>query len=565
MMICAVVILTDPSGKNAAGKACFCYNKNMEKKVYTADELNNASREELIGIALSLQENIALMMENQELVMEQIAILRQQRFGRRSEKMDVIDGQMSLFFNEPEAAAAEPGMQAEEPEFEEVVIRKKKKRKGKREDDLKDIPVTVIQHEMSEGELKAAFPDGKYKRLPDEVYKRLEFHPASFEVKEHHVAVYAGMDDETIAKAHRPKDLLRGSVVTPSLEAAIINGKYVNSLPLYRMEQEFKRNDINLNRQNMANWTIQCADRYLAVMYDYLHKLLYGYHVLQADETPVEVTKDGRAAGAKSYMWIYRTGKSYARAVVLYEYQKDRKADHPEEFLKGFRGVCVTDGYQAYHSLEERTDGLVIAGCWAHARRKYAEALKAIKDKEKRKSTLAYDAIKQIGAIYKLDNELAGLGAVERQHRRQLELKPLVDGYFAWVKSHQDEVLPKSQTGKAFAYSLNQEQYLRVFLEDGEVPLDNNATESTLRGFCIGKHNWRLIDTIRGAKSSAIIYSITETAKANGLKVYDYVEHLLTEIPKHEEDTDLSFLDDLLPWSPNLPERCRKSNKYEVK
>ena len=537
----------------------------MEKKIYTADELNHVEKDELVRIILSLQENTARMMENQDLVMEQIAILRQQRFGRRSEKMDVIDGQMSLFFNEPEAAAGEPGTQAEEPEFEEVVIRRKKKKKGKREDDLKDMPVTVIQHEMSEDELNAAFPDGRYKRLPDEVYKRLEFHPASFEVKEHHVAVYAGMDNETIVKAGRPKDLLRGSIVTPSLEAAIINGKYVNSLPLYRMEQEFKRNDVNLCRQNMANWTIQCADRYLAVMYDHLHKLLYGYHVLQADETPVEVTKDGRAAGAKSYMWIYRTGKPYPQAIVLYEYQKDRKADHPQEFLKGFQGVCVTDGYQAYHSLEEKTEGLAIAGCRAHARRKYAEALKAIKDKEKRKGTLAYDALKQIGAIYKIDNELAGLEPAERQHRRQLEAKPLVDAYFAWVKKHQDEVLPKSQTGKAFAYSLNQEQYLRVFLEDGEVPLDNNATESTLRGFCIGKHNWRLIDTIRGAKSSAIIYSITETAKANGLKVYDYVEHLLTEIPKHEEDTDLSFLDDLLPWSPNLPERCRKSNKYEVK
>ena len=537
----------------------------MEKKIYTADELNHVEKDELVRIILSLQENTARIMESQELIMEQIAILRQQRFGRRSEKMDVIDGQMSLFFNEPEAAAGEPGTQAEEPEFEEVVIRRKKKKKGKREDDLKDIPVTVIQHEMSEDELKAAFPDGRYKRLPDEVYKRPEFHPASFEVKEHHVAVYAGMDNETIVKAGRPKDLLRGSIVTPSLEAAIINGKYVNSLPLYRMEQEFKRNDVNLCRQNMANWTIQCADRYLAVMYDHLHKLLYGYHVLQADETPVEVTKDGRAAGAKSYMWIYRTGKSYPEAIVLYEYQKDRKADHPEEFLKGFRGVCVSDGYQAYHSLEEKTEGLVIAGCWAHARRKYAEALKAIKDKEKRRGTLAYDALKQIGAIYKLDNELAGLEHVERQHRRQLEIKPLVDAYFAWVKKHQDEVLPKSQTGTAFNYSLNQEGFLRVFLEDGEVPLDNNATESTLRGFCIGKHNWRLIDTIRGAKSSAIIYSITETAKANGLKVYDYVEYLLTEIPKHEDDTDFSFLDDLLPWSPNLPERCRKSNKYEVK
>ena len=154
---------------------------------------------------------------------------------------------------------------------------------------------------------------------------------------------------------------------------------------------------------------------------------------------------------------------------------------------------------------------------------------------------------------------------MERQHRRQLGLKPLADAYFAWIKEHQCEAPPKSQTGKAFAYSINQEKYLRVFLDDGEVPLDNNAAESTLRGFCIGKHNWRLIDTVRGAKSSAIIYSITETAKANGLKVYENVEHLLTEIPKHMDNTDLSFLDDLLPWSPNPLANCQKPGKDEVK
>ncbi len=127
----------------------------------------------------------------------------------------------------------------------------------------------------------------------------------------------------------------------------------------------------------------------MPLLYDYLHKLLYGYHVLQADETSVEVSKDGRPVGAKIYMWIYRTGKSYLEAIVLYEYQKDRKADRPEEFLRVFRGVCVPDGYQTYHSLEEKTEGLVIAGCWAHERRKYAEALKAIKDREERKGTLA--------------------------------------------------------------------------------------------------------------------------------------------------------------------------------
>ena len=535
---------------------------------YTEEKLNSLDKETIIQLFLSQQEQLENIDRTLQLVLEQVADLKRHRFGRSSERHEIeaqisfmeVDGKI-VFFNEAEAVTTE----ASGEEAETIPRRKPKKKQGKREDDLEGLPVVVIEHSMTQDELTALFGKEGFKQLPDEVYRRYGFTPAKVEAEEHHVKVYAGKKTDEIVRAPHPGSLLRGSLVSPSLEAAVINAKYVNAVPLYRQEQEFLRYGLHISRQNMANWTIQCADRYLAVMYDYLHKLLYGYHVLQADETPVEVTKDGRPAGARSYMWIYRTGRSYAEAIVLYEYQKDRKADHPEEFLKGFQGVCVTDGYQAYHSLEEKTSGLTAAGCWAHARRKYADALKAVKDKEKRKSMLAYDAIKQIGAIYKLDNELAGLKPAERQHRRQLELKPLVDAYFVWVKGHQNEVLPKSQTGKAFTYSINQERYLRVFLKDGEVPLDNNATESTLRGFCIGKHNWRLIDTVRGAKSSAIIYSITETAKANGLKVYDYVEHLLTEIPKHEDDTDLSFLDDLLPWSPNLPDHIRKSNKYEVK
>lgn len=300
----------------------------MKKKIYTADELNNASRDELMGIISSLQETIVRMAENQDLILEQAALLRQQRFGRHSEKMDVTDGQISLFFNEPEAAADEPDGQAKEPEFEKTVVHRKKKQKGKREDDLKGIPATAVRHEMTEDGLKAAFADGKYRRLPDEVYKRLEFHPASFEVMEHHAAVYVGMDNETIVKAGRPKDLLRDSMVTPSLQAVAINGKYVNSLRLCRMEQEFKRNGVNISRQNMANWTIQCASRCPAILYGHLHKLLYGCHVLQADETPMETAKDGRPAGSKSYMWVYRTGKNHKEVIVLYEYQKDRKVEH---------------------------------------------------------------------------------------------------------------------------------------------------------------------------------------------------------------------------------------------
>lgn len=553
--------------------SCFWmwYLDHMDTK-YTEADLIKYDKEVIISLFLSMQklvENLTLtcteqkvqleqVNQNMKLILEQLNISKQNQFGRSSEKM-VYDGQLEICFNEAEAMIA--NKYVVEPEMEEVCpcSYTRKKKKGKRDEDLKDIPVVVINHELSDHQLRSRFGD-KWKRLPDEVYKRLTFHPATFEVEEHHVFVYAGTDNQTIIRGERPVDLMRNSIVTPSLEAAIMNSKYVNAIPLYRLEQEFLRNDVKLSRQVMANWTIQCGERYLSLLYDRLHKEIYKSKVLQADETPVCVSKDGRPAGSKSYMWVYRTGKMQTEApIVLYEYQKTRNTSHPREFLKKYSGTVVTDGYQVYHTLEKEREDLKIAGCWSHARRRFANVVKAV-GKDKAKGTLAYDALKQIAAIYKIEGTLIELSPEERQRQRQLTVKPLVEAFFTWVKSHLEEALPKSETGKGFMYCLNQEKYLRVFLEDGNVPADNNAAESSIRGFCIGKHNWHLIDTIDGAKASAVIYSVAETAKANNLKPYNYFELLLTEIPKHMDDSTTDFLDDLLPWSEKLPAECRKLN-----
>lgn len=535
---------------------------------YTEEQLNSLDRETLARLFLSQQEQLENIDHTLQLVLEQMADLKRHRFGRSSEKHET-EGQVSfmevdgkiVFFNEPEAVAAEES--TEEPE--NVSRTRPKKKQGKREEYLDGIPVVVVEHSMMDGELEDKFGKDGWKQLPDEVYRRYRFTPAKIEVEEHHVKVYAGKETEEVIKAPHPQTLLRGSLVSPSLEAAVINAKYVNAVPLYRQEQEFERYGLHISRQNMANWTIQCADRYLAVLYDYLHEKLYGYHVLQADETPVLVNKDGRPAGSKSYMWVYRTGRMYTeRQIVLYEYQKTRNASHPREFLKDFNGVCVTDGYQVYHTIEGEREDLRIAGCWSHARRRFDEAVKAL-PKAKQKDSRAYLALTMIQAIYREEKQLKDLPAEERKNRRQLSVKPLVEAYFTWVRENLPKVPQKSKTWEGFNYSLNQEKYLKVFLDDGEVPMDNNAAEQSIRGFCIGKKNWVMIDTIAGAKSSAIIYSIAETAKANNLKPYDYFEFLLTEIPKHLDDTDRSFLDDLLPWSPSLPENCRKPGKNELK
>lgn len=536
---------------------------------FTEEQLNKLDKSFLIQLLLSQQaqtqqlaKEVQSLNEKMQLMMEQLVLGKQNRFGRSSEKMDdtnqisfmEVDGKI-VFFNEAEAVC---NLEAAEPEDLEIKSSKPKKQTGKKDQDLSGLTVHIVSHYMSEEDLVAEFGENGWKQLPDAISKQYLFVPAKVEVDEHHIGVYASKDDGHMVKAPHPKSLLHGSLVSASLGAAVMNGKYVNAVPLYRLEQEFTRYGLAINRQCMANWMIRLGEEYLAILYDYLHQLLYSYHVIQADETPVLVNKDGRPAGSKSYMWVYRSGYMYSdRQIILYEYQRTRNASHPRTFLKDYSGICVTDGYQVYHTVEKELGDLTIAGCWVHARRRFDEALKVI-PKDLQKGAESYLVMKQIQAIYREEGKLKDLSSEERLKQRQLIMKPLVDALFVYLNSTELKVPAKGKLHDAYTYILNQEKYLRVFLDDGDVPMDNNASERAIRGFCIGKKNWEMIDTINGAKTSAIIYSIAETAKANNLKPYDYFEYLLTEIPNHMEETDRSFLKDLLPWSPNLPEHIRK-------
>lgn len=535
---------------------------------YTEEQLNSVDKSFLIQLLLQQQEQLEAITkelhasnEKMQLLMEQVILGKQNRFGRSSEKMEdtsqicfqEVDGTI-VFFNEAEAVY---DLNEKEPDELELKSPKQPKRKGKKESDLSGLTVRRIDHYLSEEELEIEFGVNGWKQLPDAISKKYHFVPARVEVEEHHIGVYASKTDEHMVKADHPKALLHGSLVSPSLGAAIINGKYVNAVPLYRLEQEFQRYGLQITRQNMANWCIRLAEEYLSILYDHLHEELYFYHVIQADETPVLVNHDGRKAGSKSWMWVYRSGHLYQdRQIVLYEYQQTRNASHPREFLKGYDGICVTDGYQVYHTLEKELEELTIAGCWVHCRRRFDEALKLIPKPSQKKSN-AFLLMKQIQAIYREEGKLNDLSSDERLKQRQAVIKPLVDAFFAYLKTI--NVSKKDKFGDAVRYARNQEKYLRVFLTDGDVPIDNNASERAIRGFCIGKKNWQMIDTIHGAKSSAIIYSIVETAKANNLKPFDYVQHLLEEIPKHMNDKDCSFLEDLLPWSEKLPAGIRKA------
>ena len=545
-------------------------------KTLSDSQLNSLNKDALVFLVSSLQDQLSLV-QNQldnanaqlsdnnrqiELLTEQIRIMNQRQFGRKSEKVsDQCEGQMSVFdyFNAAEFLYA-PILP--EPEITEVIVPsyRRSKTTGKRESDLEGLPARIIHHRMSDEELSKIFPDG-YKELPEEIYKRLQIIPETFIVDEHHVHVYASVKNTgEIYRAQRSKDLFRNSIATPSLVAAILNAKYTNAVPLERQSKAYKSNGINLATNTMANWVINSANDYFSLIYERLHKELYSEVLIHADETPVKVMRIDREKiknGKKTYMWVYRSNpNASSKPVILYEWQPSRRADHPREFLKDFSGTVVTDGYQVYHTIGSERKDLKIAGCWVHARRPFAEFIKSVGEKEA-KGTVAYEAYSLITEIMHLDNGFDDLSPRDRKKQRQLILKPKVDAYFEWVKIKYTQVAHNSTIGKALAYSINQEEYLRTFLSNGHVPMDNNLAEQSIRPFTIGRKNFVLIESDNGAKASAMIYSLVETAKANNINPYDYFELLLKEIPLHMEDRNLKFLDALMPWSKFVQKQCQ--------
>ncbi len=535
---------------------------------YTPDELNSMDHDAKNEVICQMQDRLDKLGHDYENLIEQIRLADQQRYGRHTESLDAITGQLS-FFNEAEACY---DAQHPEPTVDEVIedaLRnpRKPKKKGQREEDLKDFPQEEIPHDVSKEKLIHTFGEGNYKSMPDEICWQLRFEPAKWIAEKHIIKVYVGTDglhqDEFLRGDH-PGTLFRGSIATASLEAAVINAKYVNSNPLDRVSRDFKANGLNLSKQTMSNWTVWSAERYFQPVYDLMKAQQLKVHVNQCDETPLEVIHDGRPAGSKSYMWVHLTGElSGVPPIVVYEYQKTRHSSHPKEYYKNFNGILMTDGLEQYHKLAREQEGITNANCFAHARRRFANAIKAMGKGNAGavKSSAAYKALVRIGAIYDLENTLKNLSPQERLKERQASIRPLVEEYFAWVKDtfRQGKILPKSETAKGLAYSINQEEYLKVFLADGEVPIDDSASERALRNFTIGGKNWMTINTVRGAQASAIIYSITETARANSLNVYYYIKHLLTELPQlvnKNGNIEQPVLEPLMPWSKTLPADC---------
>jgi len=537
---------------------------------HTLEELDKCSREELITFVLMMQGQLDSLNENIEMLIEQVRIANNYRFGKHTETLSSIDGQLS-FFDEADAAYDESAV---EPAPEDVLPAKQsRKRKGQRDLDLKDFPEEIIPpYRITGEELDAFYGKNNWRRLPDETYKRLRHEPESWTVELHTVEVYVGKDgdhQDEFMRGKRPKDLLKNSIVTASLLASILNVKYVNSSALNRIEQEFERNGVAISRQTMSNWIVLSAKKYFAPFVERMKQELLTLHVTQADETPTQVIGDSDHHNSKSYMWVHRSGELYrGRPIVIYEYHKGRDHGIPLAFYKDYKGVLVTDGLQQYHLIDKLLPDVTNANCWAHARRDFSDAVKAAdkKNPESVRQSVAYQALQKIAVFYNADTGLKDLTPARRLQIRQKEIRPLVEDFFVWVKQQVAgcAVPPKSKTAQGLNYIINQEKYLKVFLTDGDVPIDNSASERSIRTFCIGKKNWMFHNTAKGANASALVYSISESAKLNNLRPYNYFKYILTELPKRcdqKGNIEPAELDYLMPWSDQLPEECRKPRR----
>lgn len=475
----------------------------------------------------------------------QMLLAKRRQFGVSSER---VEGQQNLFYEtEPPAPP--------EPELEEIKY-KRKKQKGKREEDISNLPVVRVDYELPEDERGCPECGSLMRDIGVTVRRSIEIIPAKAILKEEAIHAYACADTRceettgktTIVKADAPKPLISGSLASPSLVAHIAYQKYSNGMPLYRLEKGFQYDGLNISRQNMANWVINCAMNYLLAIYMLMIGFLRKETVLHADETSVQVLHEpDRAAQSKSYEWVYRTSGDSERKIVIYDYKETRKQEHPKEFLKDFKGYLHTDGYQVYHNLPP---DIVIVGCWAHVRRPWEKMYKNL-PKEKRKGSDPEKGLAYINALFDFERKFKELSPENRYKARMEHSKPVAEAFFAWADSL--GALPKGPLGEAVRYSLSQCKYLKNVFLDGRLELSNNRCERSVKPFVMGRKAWLFSNTPDGARASSIMYSIIETAKENGLHPFQYVQYLLEVLP----NATTGDLEALLPWSDSLPDFCR--------
>ena len=503
-----------------------------------------------------LQEKVNQLEHNVELLTQAVLHASKQRFGASSEKTPQAEGQCVLFDKlfSPNIIEAE----------NKIINIKEHKRpirkKGDREKLIKMLPHETVECILNDEDAICETCGSDLQVIgKKKVRSEMEYIPAKLIIKEYVQYVYkcveCGKNDtnpyDAIYCAPVPKPVLAHSFASASIVAWIMYQKYMMSIPLYRQEKDFKRMGAELKRDMMANWVIRCSQYWLKPLYEEMHKQLLKCSIIMSDETTWQVNKEeGKKPSSKSYIWIHRSGSLEAPPVILYEYTRSRSGDNAKKFLEGFHGYHVSDAYAGY----EKVEGITRCLCFSHLRRYYLDAIPLDSSKKEIPGSGGAIGRAYCDKLFRLERKWKMLSPEERKNKRLMHSVPVLDAFFSWAeKSFTNQHMLR----KALNYTLNHKDYFLNFLLDGRIPLSNNLSEIAVKPVAITRKNSLFSDSPAGAEASAIIFSIINTAAANNLDSYKYLEYIFRHLPNIKFTSDDSVLEEYLPWAEKVQLECR--------
>ena len=506
----------------------------------------------------SLQKTIEDLRQELSSKQAEVDYLKAKLFGSSSEKRKApFPGQMNLFAEElPDDRIPE----IIEPEIIDVTAHKRERKPKATYGEMFDnLPRREVLLDSLTDEEKNC-PVCGTQMVPigtETVRTELIFHPAVLERVDYMATTYECPSCKDSLEPQFVKDegaapLVPHSYVSSGLAAHVMYGKFINALPYYRQEKDFENQfGVKIGRGTMAHWTIYCAENYFSPMIEYFHRQLVKRKYVAADETPIQVLKEaGRRPQSKSYVWQFRSGDDGLNPIIVYQYHPTRNGDAAAEFFAGAEpGAYINaDGYAGYNKLK----GFKRCCCYAHIRRYFLEAVP--KGKEKDYTDPAVQGFVYCNKLFEYERSYREKDLSYRQiyNRRLKDQKPVVEAFLAWM--NKQNAPNGSRLARALTYARNQQNYMMTYLEDGHCSISNNLSENSIRPVTVGRRNWLFCDSTDGADASMMVYSLLETARANGLNPQKYLEYLLEARPN--ESMSDEELEDMAPWSPKVQELC---------
>lgn len=485
--------------------------------------------ENIIQENVQLHTKVSVLEEQLENVQRQLAWLKKQIFGRKTEQASVImaDGIQLSLLNEEIS-------ETEDKSENHVAVPAHTRKKRRTHDEWMN--ALEIKKEFHKVENMVCEKCGAPMKVigEDQAYDELVYIPASFFIRRHIVQTAkctecgkheerdaeneTGIEKCNIVRAEVPAPLFPGSFCSKELLAHMIYEKYGKAVPLHRQQKDFESKNVPLLKATMSNWIMTAAQRWCLPVVKRMTEILLSEKIIHADETHIQVLQEETTT---SQMWVYCNGKMNARSIVVFEYKNNRRGENPAEFLKEFFGYLICDGYAGYNAVT----WVKRCGCLTHVRRKFVKLIP--EDKELHKTSAAVKTVNYCDRIYHEEHLLENCSAEERYEKRLEKVKPILDEMFAYLESI--TVSSSCDLGKAVNYALNEKKYLYTFLESGEIPIDNNRAENAIRPFTVGRKNWLFSNTASGAETSAILYSLISTAQANGMDAEKYLTELFSQ------------------------------------